>query len=61
MTLSQNHFFHYPLEKKIKNYQIEECFCEVANVKSDLCYNDIENVHNWHLRKGSDTDYSITD
>lgn len=59
----RTNFFHYPLEKK-KNYEIEECFCEVdeiANVKSDLCYNDIENVHNWHLRKGNDTDYSITD
>lgn len=45
----------------MKNYELEQCFCEIVNVKSDLCHNDIENVHNCHLRKGNDTDYSITD
>lgn len=47
----------------MKNGQIEECFYEVAetaNVKSDLYHHDIENVPNWRLRKGTDTDYSIT-
>lgn len=48
----------------MKNYQIEKYYCEVAetaNVKSDSYLNDIENVHNCHLRKGNDTTTSITD
>lgn len=55
MALSQNLFPLSPGKKKrMKNDEIEKCFCEVAeiaNVKIDLCYNDLENVHNWHLRR----------